>query len=99
MCPGKHHAELLRMLGGHCISSGFPPKSISKGNELADSLAVSEHAHDDPSIILRPFDEARLPLRRVFRLRHPEPRVALGSLPPPPAESSLRVFPSVPPPL
>lgn len=49
-------------------------------NESPDSLATQAHAHNDPTIILNRFADARL-VRQVTLIRHPDTSVSLGTFP------------------
>lgn len=61
------------------------------GNEVADSLAKNAYFHDNPTIRLKRFAEARLLIRGVIRLRHPDASVSSGNAPPPvPTKRILR---------
>lgn len=61
----------------------FPSHVGILGNEVANSLSMNAYIHDNRTILLKRFVEARLLIRAVIRLRHPDASVSPGTAPPP----------------
>lgn len=52
-------------------------------NEVAESLGMNAHGHDNPTTLLKSFPKARLLIRGVMRVRHPHASVSSDTAPPP----------------